>query len=1064
MRKKFLIFCWIGFLIMLLSQEGAAQQIPELNIQGQVRDETTGEVLQGVVIRLSGSKSGRATDAKGMFQIKARLKDTIVFSHIGYNTASVMVLDQTPINVRLARKEEKLDDVVVIGYGQVQRKDLTGSVGTANMEDMAKAPVVSFEAALAGRVAGVQVTSNDGQPGNTSNIVIRGGNSITQSNSPLYVIDGFPLEDPDNNVINPDDIASIEVLKDASSTAIYGARGANGVIIITTKQGKTGAPVFSYNNWIGIQQPVKQIAVMSPYEFVKYQNELNPTRAKELYFQDSKTLESYKDVQGVNWQDLIMRDASMQSHNVAIRGGTAVTKYSLSGSFLDQKGIVINGGYKRYQGRFQIDQRVGKNFKVGINTNYTHAVKNGQIANLTTDDLSSSSSGNASSYLMYSAWGYRPVTGGDSQEDLIEDPFDGDIASSADLRVNPVVNAKNAYNYSFTKSLYSNAFVEYSFLKYFKLKIRGGITETNVRDEKFNNSKTAAGNPATEYGATYGVNGSIYNSKATSLLNENLLVFNKTFNNIHKIEAVGGFTMQKNSTGSNGYVSVNLPNESLGINGLDQGTVLSKTYSASYSTLVSFLGRINYSLRSRYIFTLSLRSDGSSKFAPQNRWGYFPSGAFAWNFGNEKFIKKIEFISTAKLRLSYGVTGNNRVSDFSYLNQLDQQITSNSGNTTSGYYFNGEYIQGTAPSNVGNDQLRWERTANIDLGLDLGLFNDRISLSTDYYYKKTTDLLLNASLPSSSGYLTGYKNIGVVSNQGVEISLNTVNIQSKNFTWRSGFNIAFNRTKIIGLNGDEPSLTTRITNWNAQFNNSLPYIALPGEPVALFYGFVFDGLYQINDFDQQANGNYQLKSVIPNNGNDRSTIKPGHIKYKDLNGDGMVDANDQTIIGNPNPIHTGGFTNNFSYKQFDLNVFFQWSYGNDILNANRIVFEGAEGRTNLNMFKTYENRWSTDNQSGSLPVAGGYGPNVYSSRTIEDGSFLRLKTVSLGYNLPSALLKKWKIQAIRIHASAQNLVTWTKYSGLDPEVSVRHSALTPGFDWSPYPRARTIIAGLNVTL
>ncbi|WP_018626550.1 SusC/RagA family TonB-linked outer membrane protein [Niabella aurantiaca] len=1032
------------------------------NIALTVTDMEGSPLPKATAVTSKSNKSVVAND-KGYFHITNVIAgESITVSMIGYLSKTIVVGSESVVKIQLEAANQTLDDVVVIGYGQVKRKDLTGSVGSANVEDMQKAPVVSFEDALAGRVAGVQVTTNDGQPGSASNIVIRGGNSITQSNAPLYVIDGFPLENPDNNAVNPDDIESIEILKDASSTAIYGARGANGVVIITTKQGKAGAPVVTYNNWLGIQQPQKRIPVMSAYEFVKYQSELSSASAAQLYFQDGKTLESYRDVQAADWQDQVLQNAFMQNHGVAVRGGTTATKYSLSGSFLDQKGIMINGGFKRYQGRFQIDQRVGKNFKVGINTNYTYSVKNGQIANLTSDDLNSSSAGNASSYLLYSAWGYRPVTGNGSLEDFMNDPFDEDMTSSVDLRVNPVINARNAYSYAFIKSLYSNAFMEYSFLRYFKLKVRGGITETDTRYERFNNSKTAAGNPATVYGSTYGINGSVSNSAIRSLLNENLLTFNRVFNKRHRVDAVGGFTMQRNSREANGYVSILLPNESLGIKGLGQGTVLSKNYSGSYSTLVSFLGRVNYSLDAKYLFTVSFRSDGSSKFSPENRWGYFPSGAFAWSLGDEEFIKNIPAISSAKLRASYGVTGNNRVSDFAYLSVLDQEVAANSTNTNSGYYFNGEYIKGTVPTVVGNNKLKWERTGNLDIGLDVGLLKDRIHVTADYYYKKTRDLLLDASLPTSFGYLSGYKNIGVVSNKGIELTLNTVNVDTKDFTWTSAFNIAFNNNKILELNGDEPSITTRVT-WNANFNNSLPYIALPGHNVALFYGYVFDGLYQLSDFNQLADGSYTLKETVPNNGNAASTIQPGHIKYKDINGDGIVDANDQTIIGNPNPIHIGGFTNNFRYKQFDLNVFFQWSYGNDVLNANRIVFEGAEARTNLNMFQTFENRWSMDNQSSLLPVSKGYGPNVYSDRTIEDGSFLRLKTVSLGYNLPSSLMQKWKMQSIRIYSSAQNLITWTKYTGLDPEVSVRNKALTPGFDWSPYPRARTITLGLNVT-
>ncbi|MBZ4189293.1 SusC/RagA family TonB-linked outer membrane protein [Niabella beijingensis] len=1056
-RSKILPFLFaIGFPLTCLAQTVK-------NVAGTVTDEN-GNPLQKATVIVQGKTVSGITDAKGNFHLSnISEKDVLVISMVGYTTQTVPVTGETQYKIRLSPNNQVLDDVVVIAYGEVKRKDLTGSVGSVNMKDMEKAPVVSFEDALGGRVAGVQVGSNDGQPGSMSNITIRGGNSITQSNAPLYVVDGFPLENPDNNTLNPDDIESIEVLKDASSTAIYGARGANGVIIIKTKQGKTGPPVVSYNNWLGMQYPIKQIPVMSPYEFVKYQLELNRATAEKIYLPDGKTLESYRDEPGVNWQDHVLQDAFMQNHSISLRGGTAATKYSLSGSYLDQKGIVINGGYKRYQGRFQIEQRIGKNFRAGINTNYTYAVKNGQIANLTSDNLNSSSAGNASSYLLYSTWGYRPVTGTGVSDDFLDQPFDDEVAGNTDLRVNPVVNSNNMYMYAINKSFFTNAFLEYSFLKYFKFRVNGGMTETDLRFERFNNSKTAAGNPRTVYGASYGINGSIDNQRIRNLLNENLITFNRSFNSKHRLDAVGGFTMQRASTEGDGFVSILLPNEVLGIKGLDQGTVLSKTTSGSYSTLVSFLGRVNYTFNSRYLFTASFRSDGSSKFAPKNRWGYFPSGAFAWNLGNEKFLKSVKQLSSAKLRLSYGVTGNNRVTDFAYLSVLDQEVSANTGNTRSGYYFNGTYLKGTVPITVGNENLKWERTANLDLGLDVGLFDERINLTADYYYKRTSDLLLNASLPTSTGYLTAFKNIGVVVNKGIEFTLNTTNISTKDFTWTSNFNIAFNDNRIKELNRDEPSLITRVTNWNGNFNNSLPYIALPGYPVALFYGYVFDGLYQLSDFNALPNGGYELKPEVPNNGGARSAIKPGFIKYKDINGDGIVDANDQTIIGNPNPKHLGGFSNNFRYRQFDLNVFLQWSYGNDVLNANRIVFEGAEARRDLNMYKTYENRWSPDNQSSLLPVAGGYGPNVYSSRNIEDGSFMRLKTVSLGYNFSPALMKRWKIEAARLHVSAQNLVTWTSYSGLDPEVSVRHSALTPGFDWSPYPRARTITLGLNVT-
>ncbi len=1051
-------------MLVVMLTTGAYAQTPATSkvITGKITN-AENEPLEGVTVQVKGTQQSVVTNENGIYSITLGTVPgvVLVFSSVGYLNKEVKLNANTTLyNVKLDHNPKDMEDVVVIGYGSVRKKDLTGSVGQVKVAEMQKAPVPSFEDALGGRVAGVQVGAVDGQPGSANLITIRGGNSITQSNAPLYVIDGFPVEDPSNNAFNPDDIESIEVLKDASATAIYGARGANGVIMITTKKGRAGKPVVTYNGWYGLQKEINRQEVMSPYEFVRYQLELQPVQATDLYLSNGKTLDSYRNIKGVNWQDEVFRTAPMQSHSIAIRGGNAGTRYAISGSLMDQDGIIVNSGFERKQARIVLDQTVNDKLKVGINVNYSALKANGQIATNGGDNGI-----NASSYLFYSAWGYRPITG-DSLEDLTfaEDPFDPDISSTVDLRVNPIVSAKNAYNVAFTNALFANAYLDYKIMKNLTLRITGGITRNDVRRERFNNSKTAAGNPRTVYGATNGINGSVNNNVFSSWLNENTLTWNKRINKDNILNIVGGFTLQKTKSQADGFTANKVPNESLGISGLDEGIPLINISSESEAAQASFLGRINYTLFTKYLFTASFRADGSSKFAPGNRWGYFPSGSVAWRISEEKFMKKLPWISDAKLRASYGVTGNNRVSDFSYLSVLRQTgFTNGSGNSTPGYYFNNTHIPGSAPVEVGNKDLKWERTAQTDVGLDLAFLNNRIGLTVDYYYKKTSDLLLNASLASSSGYLNGYKNIGKVSNQGIEFTLNTVNIDNKNFTWSTNFNIAFNRNKILELNYDQPSLTTRVQAWNDNFNNSLPYLARPGMPVALFFGYLYDGLYQVEDFNQLPNGSYALREDVPNNGQDRSLIKPGYMKYVDINGDGVVDANDQTFIGNPLPIHAGGFSNNFRYHNFDLNVFFQWSYGNDILNANRLVFEGMEARPYLNMFKSWEDRWTPENTDATLPVAGVTSPNVYSTRVIEDGSFLRLKTVSLGYNLPAAILKRAKIQSFRVYAAAQNLYTWTNYSGVDPEVSVRNTALTPGFDWSAYPKARTLTLGVNVT-
>ncbi|MEV4886382.1 TonB-dependent receptor [Chitinophaga ginsengisegetis] len=1050
------VFLSAGYLLILLfiifpatdvaAQQPATGPANKISITGKVT-EAAGTALVGVTVRVKNDKTSAITNEDGIYHIATSNAPgtTLVFSYIGFLNREVkLTAGRSVYNIVLEPSIKGLNDVVVIGYGTVKRKDVTGSVGEFKIADLAKAPVPSFEEALGGRVAGVQVSASDGQPGSALNIVIRGNNSVTQENSPLYVVDGFPMENPSNNIFNPEEIASIEVLKDASATAIYGARGANGVILITTKKGKTGAPTVTYQTWMGFQENIKKQKMMSPYEFVKYQLEQNSAFYTPIYLGEDKTLDDYKNVKGIDWQDQIFRKAFMQNHSLSLRGGNDKTTYSLSGSLLDQNGIIINSGFKRYQGRAVVDQRLNDKVKAGINVNYTATKTYGAVASPTPNGPTSS--------LMYSVWGYRPVTGDSSSDaSLVNEPFDPDVDPLNEYRMNPIISTKNEYNPLFNNTLIANAYVEYNPAKYFTLRVAGGITKEAQRKEIFNNSNTRLGNPKS---SILGINGSVSNLERTNWLNENTLTYARVINKDHNLNVLGGFTMQKSAYYSYGFSASQLPNESLGMSGLDEGIINTAPTAKSSNALMSFLGRVNYGYKSRYLLTLSFRADGSSKFPDNNRWAYFPSGAVAWRIIEESFMKNLSFLSDAKIRAGYGTTGNNRVGDFAYLTSL--QLF-----PYSGYSFGNSPVQGIIPSNLGFPRLKWETTAQTDIGIDLGFLKNRIMFTADYYKKNTKDLLLNATLAPSSGYLSGIRNIGKVSNEGLEFSVNTMNVQHKKFTWSTSFNISFNRNKVIQLNEGEPSYASRITWGN--FNNAYPYIAIPGHPIASFYGFIFDGVYQYSDFDQ-SNGTYVLKDKVPNNGNPRSSIQPGYIKFKDINGDGQVDNSDLTIIGNPNPIHTGGISNNFTYKNFDLNVFFQWSYGNDILNANRIEFENGDvTRSFLNMFASYADRWTPENQTNKLYKVGGQGPLVYSSRTIEDGSYLRLKTVALGYNLPASLLKQAKIKGLRVYTSAQNLITWTNYSGLDPEVSVRQSALTPGFDWSAYPKARTITFGLDVT-
>lgn len=1038
---------WLLACMIFLSSTAFAQKV----VKGTVKD-TDGKPLENVTVTIKGTNTAAITNSSGNYSITVGGNNAIlVFSSVGFVQRELSPGNAATLDVVLQIKASEGDEVVVIGYGTAKKKDLTGSVSKVNMGDINKAPVRSFDEALAGRTSGVQVQSNDGQPGSGISIVVRGNNSITQDNSPLYVVDGFPIENPNNNVINPNDIESIEVLKDASATAIYGARGANGVVMITTKKGKEGPPVITFNASYGVQQAMKTMDMLSPYEYVKYQLESDPTPVAapgsfgqtptQIYLSNGKTLEDYKTMPAFDWQNAVLRQAPIANYNLSITGGNKQTKYAISGSYLDQQGILINSGYKRYQGRIVLDQQLNNKLKVGINANYSNLLQSGISP--------SQSVFSASHNLMVAIWGGRPVFP-DVQDGLDDMLYDPTINPTNDYRVNPIVNQKHLVRNNKTQNYTVNAYAEYAILPSLKLRITGGVVQNIGQTEAFNDSLTQYGNSR----SLDGVNGSIMFPKSSSWLNENTLSWNKTFNKTHAFSAVTGVTAQGGKSSMYGIRAVKLPNQSLGLSGLDEGILMPVTATSSLWTMSSFLGRVNYSYKSKYLATASFRADGSSKFSEKNHWSFFPSAALSWRFSEENFLKNDNVISNGKLRVSYGHTGNNRVNDFAYLTILRL--------TNPLYVFNNAYQAGVEAAQLGNNDLRWETTRQLDLGLELGFLDQRISLEADVYRKTTPDLLLNASLPLSTGFTTVFKNVGNVRNEGLELTLNTVNVKGKDFSWNSSFNISFNKSEVLQLAENQESLLSSV-NWDQNWRNTPAYIAKLGMPLGLMYGFINDGVYTYADFDRTTSGGYILKDHVTTNGNGRDKIQPGDIKYRDLNGDRIVNADDYTIIGRGLPIHYGGFTNNFMYKNFDLNIFFQWSYGNDIMNANMIYFGVNEGHNSRNMFSFYKDRWTPDNPNSTIARVKGYRGGGYSSHMVEDGSYLRLKTVSLGYNVNSKLLKKMKVRNLRASLSAQNLLTWTNYSGLDPEVSAYQSALTPGFDFSTYPRARTITFGLNVS-
>lgn len=1048
---------------MILSfGEGKDERIKKqqrYTVSGRVID-PQGNPLPGVNVFIQGSTYQTVTDAQGNYKLEVFGKNVLTYSFIGFHIEQRNVSATGIINVTLRVEEDRLEEVVVIGYGEIARKDLTGSVSTVSMKDMEKAPVPSFTEALQGRVAGVSVSATDGQPGQEMNIVIRGANSLTQSNAPLYVIDGFPVEDPDNGAINPDDIASINILKDASATAIYGSRGANGVIIIETKKGKVGKPIVTFNNTLGFQGVQKTISVMNPYEFVDYQRELSRAGyrsytpgeldpSEEGFDPRGLTLEDYRKVPGIDWQNQVFRKTLNRIHTIAIRGGTDQTRYAMSGSAYSQDGILLNSGYDRYQGRINIDQSLSKKLKVGIMANMSKRKTYGT-------NVASGEGSSFTTYLLSRVWGYRPVAG-NININLLEEDIDEEALNQYDARFNPIVTSENAYQPTFVTDFLTNVYAEYKFLPEWILRMTGSVTRRDARNEMFFNSRTPQGS-LISYFNTRAINARVNFNERITLSNENTLTYTKKFNNKHHLVGMTGLSFQESNYNAYGFSTQQIPNENLGMSGIDQGTPYATTALLSEFFLMSGFARFNYNYDSRYLLTATIRADGSSKFDKMNRWAYFPSMAAAWNVHEEPWMKEISGISEIKIRTSYGWTGNNRVGEYVRFPSLTQPFGASYS------WQNATPTLGAIVSDLGNEDLRWETTEQVDLGLDLGFFDNRIAAIIDVYRKNTRDLLLNALLPTSTGFNSAMKNIGSVRNEGLEITLFFDNIKKKNFSWSSSFNISFNRNKILALTEGQDKLFIT-PSFESQYNANPLYISEIGRPAGMFYGYVWEGVYNYSDFDNPSEGVHVLKPSQPDNGTGRDNIRPGDIKYRDLNNDGIVDSDDLTILGRGLPIHGGGFNNDFTYKGFSLNVFLQWSYGNKLYNANRLMFEGNGNiRTNINQYASYADRWTPENPNSTLFRARGQGVTGYhSNRVLEDGSYMRLKTVSLGYEVPRNIIRPLAITQLNVSLAAQNLWTWTNYTGMDPEVSVRNSVLTPGFDFSAYPIPRTIVFALKAT-
>ena len=1025
MLKKLTFISLLLFLLPLgLRAQGGAYEL-----RGQVLSESGEPLIGATVIRHGPSRSGTLAGDKGYFSINVAPGDTITVSMLSYEDATVPVAGRRSLVVRLKDSSEYLESVVLIGYGEQNAKDVTGAISAVNVATLQQVPVTDIGQALQGRVAGVVMNSADGQPGDDMNILIRGANSVTQDNSPLYVIDGFPTEDFSPSRLNPDDIKSISILKDASAGAIYGARGANGVVIIETKSG-AGETRVSYDGSVGVQQVSKFMEVMDPYEYVRYLDELG---SADQYLSGGKTLDDYKGMKGRDWQREMMRSALVHKHSVSLSGGGSRTRYNLSLSYANQDGVVVGSGFERYQGRIKLEQDLLSNLVFKANMNYSQSTSTGAV---TSEE--GGSSGAWQSYLMYRMWSYSPIGYGTADEEE-------DDATVAITRLNPVISAENTFRNVSNSYFFGSASLVWTPVKDLKITEMFGYTSQGTETKLFNNSLTWSGFK-TKFNNN-GVNGSYQNDSRGEWVNDITANYKHKYTKRTVLTAMATFSMSHQDRSRYGYSARLIPDEDLGISGLDTGTPNKLRSSESEANMMSGLGRVNFSWDARYLVTASVRADGSSKFPKGNRWGVFPSGALAWRIGNEAFMKRFRAISDAKLRVSWGITGNNRIGDNTWYTTIDY----------TDYYPHGSQTPSPAAgvTNYANSGLTWEKTEQLDAGADISLFGDRLALTVDVYNKTTRDLLLSAYIPYSTGLGTATLNVGSVRNRGLELSLDAVPVKTKSFEWRSNFNIAFNQNRVLALSGGQDAFTTTVP-WTGDFSGTPLYITRVGGPLTAFYGLVWEGVYTYDDFDTDSMGNLVLKNTVPDNGNPRTQIQPGDIKYADISGDGTISADDMCIIGSAMPLHTGGFNNDFRWKRFSLNVFLQWSAGQDVFNANRIALEGNYAGRTVNQFASYADRWSPDNQDSKLYRAGGYGPRgFYSTRTLEDGSYLRVKNVMLSYDFaPSFVKKHLRMQSLQVALSCQNAWTFTSYSGMDPEVSTQKSALTPGFDYSAYPRNR----------
>lgn len=1036
-------------------------------ISGIITDEK-GQALPGALVKIKGTEVAVATDLNGRFSIEVPNESSVLLiTYIGYKLKEVFPGNSRTLQISLEPDATGLNEVVVIGYGTQRKRDLTGAVGKLRFNDIKDQAVANFDQAITGKLAGVQMIQTGGEPGRASTFRIRGTGSITAGNTPLIVLDGIPLDAPNQllpsqlfqgrpvpnpslELVNVNDIASIEVLKDAAASAIYGSRGANGVVLITTKRGSIGKLKINYSNITGVQQVSKKMDLLDAYQFAELAKEAHDNAWVDFgpnnsaatpdanrgtvdggaYWNQTPAdlypyLEGQPGLTNTDWQDEIFRNALISNQTLNFSGGNDKITYYVSGNYTSQNGVVINSNYKRYSARINLDVKDNR-LKFGLNFTPSFSREN-RINNVDQNGVISSALQMQPNWTVYNANGTYNFeangkwrVGKDYQHNTL---------------MNPVALANLTENSLNNTNLLGRVYLGYQLLKGLDYEIALGSTLNSFRSDYYRPSVLpnlgqqfylTPSNPIARTGS-----GSIYN-----WIMEQTLNYSRDFGK-HHFKSLGGFTAQKNGLKQNSVTATNFPNDL--VHTINAGQVTTSEASIEEWSLLSSLGRLQYDYNGKYLASFAIRADGSSRFGKQNKWGYFPSISAGWNISSEKFMKIIPAISALKLRGSYGLTGNFQIGNYESISSLNQDnYILGSGN--------GQNINGLAAQNVANQDLSWEKSTMLNVGLDAGLFNQRFTLELDWYNRNTSDLLLNVPIPLTTGFGTSRQNVGKVNNRGLELAL-TSNQKWGSFSWNASGNISFNKNTVKALGPGNTAIIQTAGTANTFF------ITQVGAPIGSYYFLKENGVYR-NQVDLDANPHF-------------AGAKPGDFKFFDVDGDGVLDVNkDRTIVGDYFPDYTFGLNNTFSYKGFDLNASLYGVQGVKVVNLLRRYTNSMEGNTNTSTDALARWRSESDPGNGLVNRANrkAKGNNGRTSTWhVEDGSFIRLQTVSLGYTIPENVTSRLKLGESRIFITGQNLFTWTKYSGFNPEPNLfDNDALTPGIDYGTYPLAKTFSAGINL--